>query len=296
MAHARRGYSKSFAESIRWHIRIIGPWRVFRDGLRAVFCCSRGVGRVAIIGMECKEDLGRCPEDLGRCPEDLGRCPRLSCLALSGRGQGWFEIGDLGQRPRLPNLPEYLKMRYLNTLLVAVLCTCALQAAEPTQRFGIFYNPDLYPQKTPKETLDSVIGAIERDRIEYLVAHLLDPALVTERMNAMTTYYERVAAQQISSTGAGMNLRGNDLQNRVSERGIDLNFRGLATSIRAKLNDEPTNLKEMKLLLSDGQFQEGGDTARVTHKAFKDKALYFKKVGDRWFMENRKEEAAPPKE
>jgi hypothetical protein len=75
-----------------------------------------------------------------------------------------------------------------------------------------------------------------------------------------------------------------------------LNFKAFAEAVRAKLADEPTNIKEMKLFLSDGKFTEMGDTARVTHKAFKDKTIYFKKIGDRWFLENRKDDSAAPKE
>lgn len=176
-----------------------------------------------------------------------------------------------------------------------LVTSTVLPAADPKQLFGIFLNSDLYPQKTPKDALESAIGAIERDRIEYLIAHLLDPTLVADRMQGMTPYFEKIASEQISSTGQGMNLRGAELQTRVRDRAVELNFKAFSALVREKLKDEPANLKEMKLFLSDGVFTDDGTNGKVTHKGFKDKALYFKKVGERWFIENRKEEpVAPP--
>lgn len=185
-------------------------------------------------------------------------------------------------------------MRYLATL-VLVSCSFTLFGAEPKEAFGIFINPDLYPQNNPKKALESTIGALERDRSEYLIAHLLDPAFVKAQLDAMTPYYEKVAADQIATTGAGQKLRGDELQLRVRERAVQLNFKAFAEAIRAKMADEPNNIKELKLFLSDGKFSEEGETAKVTHKSFKDKTIYFKKVGERWFLENRKDDA-PAKE
>ena len=47
--------------------------------------------------------------------------------------------------------------------------------------------------------------------------------------------------------------------------------------------------------MSDGKFEDTETGAKVTHPDVKDRALYFRKVGDRWFLENRQEDLPPPK-
>jgi hypothetical protein len=57
-------------------------------------------------------------------------------------------------------------------------------------------------------------------------------------------------------------------------------------------------LKDLRRFLREGEFKTSGESATAVLKDVTDRALYFKKVKDRWFLENRKEEAAgpPPKE
>ena len=186
--------------------------------------------------------------------------------------------------------------------LVAVAAALGLAAAAAAQdvprRFGILHNPDLYRQGTPTETLRSALGAIGRERYDYLAAHLLDPDWVDARLAVNQPYFERVAGEQIVATAAGAQLKGPALQARVTEVGTRLNFQDLTGNIRRKLADEPDHLKDMRRFLRDGEVKTSGDSAAIVLKDVKDRALYFKKVKDRWFLENRKDEAAapPPKE
>ena len=52
----------------------------------------------------------------------------------------------------------------------------------PTNRYGIALNLRAYPQATPKETLASVLQAIEQKRFDYLMAQLAEPSFVDERV------------------------------------------------------------------------------------------------------------------
>lgn len=159
-------------------------------------------------------------------------------------------------------------------------------------RFDVIFNPDLYPQGTPQETLNSILGAISRDRYDYIIAHLLDPVYVEARLASTQPYFERAAAEQIGSTAGGKLLRDAALQTRINEVATRLNVRNLAEQMRQKIIDEPDNLKELKRMARDGAFQSGGDTTVVTLKDVKDRSLSFKKAGGRWFVENRKEQVA----
>jgi hypothetical protein len=183
--------------------------------------------------------------------------------------------------------------------LVAGLLFAGVAAAQPDAvppRFDVIYNPDVYFQDTPQRTLNSVLDALSRDRYDYLAAHLLDPAFVDARLGATQSYFERVAADQIAQTLAGSALRAADLDARVRTVGLRLNVQDFTGQIRRKLADEPDHLRDLKRFARDGRFQAAGDTATATLPDVKDRALYFKKVGDRWFLENRKDERPPAKE
>jgi hypothetical protein len=188
-------------------------------------------------------------------------------------------------------------MRPLMTL-AAGLVLAAAASAQDAPRFEILHNPELYHQESPKATVESVLGAISRERYDYIVAHLMDPEWVDARMFKNQTYFDRVAGEQIVSTASGARLTGKDLDTRVREVSTRLNFQTLTGQVRKKLNDEPEHTKMLRRFFRNGDFQVAGETATATLKDTKDRALYFKKVKDRWFIENRMEEAAapPPKE
>ncbi len=132
------------------------------------------------------------------------------------------------------------------------------QAPDVVPRFDVIYNPDLYSQDTPQDTLKSILGAVSRDRFDYVVAHLLDPTYIDARMGSTRTYFERVAAEQIGSTSAGRLLRDAALQTRIREVGTQLSSRNLADQIRRKIDDEPSNLKELKRFAARGRFNPEG--------------------------------------
>lgn len=189
-------------------------------------------------------------------------------------------------------------MRPLLAVAAGLVLAAAAAAQDVPPRFDLLHNPDLYRQDTPQEALRSALAAVSRERYDYVIAHLLDPEWVDARIATNRAYFERVAGEQVVATAAGAQLRGAALQARVQEVGTRLNFQDLTGIVRRKLGDDPDHLKEMRRLLRDGEFKVSGETATAVLKDAKDRALYFKKVKDRWFLENRKDEAAapPPKE
>ena len=185
-------------------------------------------------------------------------------------------------------------MRPLYPLAIGLLLTAAAAGQDVPARFGVLHNPDLYKQDSPQDVLAAALGAVNRERYDYLAAHLLDPEWVDGRLATNRAYYDRVAGEQIVSTAAGAALRGADLDARVREVSTRLNFQRLTGDIRRKLGDEPGNVRELARFAREGQFQVAGDTAKATLKDVPDRALYFKKANNRWFIENRKDEAAGP--
>src|SRR5437667_9610302 len=51
------------------------------------------------------------------------------------------------------------------------------------QRYGLDLDAKRFPQSNPKEALGSVLKAIGDKRIDYLLAHLADPAFVDKRVS-----------------------------------------------------------------------------------------------------------------
>lgn len=131
----------------------------------------------------------------------------------------------------------------------------------PPSRYGIEANLRDYPQETPKETLASVLQAIERRRINYLLAHLADPTFVDKRVKE---------------------IYGGDFEELVRET-------------TSKLADNPAAVKELERFLKEGEWEGGDTSASAKLKDIKDRQVYLRKIGRRWYLENRqKPEPAKP--
>jgi hypothetical protein len=116
-------------------------------------------------------------------------------------------------------------------------------------RYGIAPDLQRFPQATAKETLSSLLKAVETKRVDYAVAQLADPAFVDERVKRL---YGGRFDEQVEDT-------------------------------RARL--DPLTLKQLQRFLKDGDWQEDKD--RVTVRLREDKrCLFFKKDKGRWFMEH----------
>jgi hypothetical protein len=137
----------------------------------------------------------------------------------------------------------------------------AAKESDPGRRYG--YDADLatYPQKTPQETLGSVLKAIENKRIAYLMAQLAEPGYVDER---------------VQKVHAGK-------------------FDGLVNETTEKVARDPGVIRKMRRYLSDGMWDTQGNSASAQIKAVPER-VFFKKIGNRWFFENKNRPDAQPKE
>lgn len=177
-------------------------------------------------------------------------------------------------------------------LILAGLLVGQLATAQEADRYGILPNTDLYKQDTPKDALGSVILAIERERFDYLAAHLLPKEFVDGRIKKNAGYYEKVAAEQISKTAVGATLKGAELQAKIKSTADLLGFRQIIDTMAKKQADEPDTLRTLKRFLREGKFEEAGDTVSVTLDGVKDRAIFLKKIEGRWYFENRREAPA----
>lgn len=142
--------------------------------------------------------------------------------------------------------------------LLGLLVFCLPVLAQEGTRYGVALDAKTYPQGTAKETLASVMKAAENKKHDYLLAQLVDPKVIDARVKA--------------SGG---------------------NFAQVVEEAREKL--DAAALKQFAKFEKDGTWTEvSKDQVQVTLKESKDRSLFFKKVGDRWFVENKYNDPPPP--
>jgi hypothetical protein len=123
----------------------------------------------------------------------------------------------------------------------------------PAKRHGIEAELKSYPQATPKETLGSLIKAVEAKRIDYVLSQLADPAWTDRR---------------VKETEGG--------------------FPALVEESTGLLVANPATLKRLNKLSTEGEWKVETESAVVRLKDVDDAALFFRNADGRWYMENRK--------
>jgi hypothetical protein len=145
-------------------------------------------------------------------------------------------------------------MRFSIALLIGLTGTAGLLAAEGHAKLGGRYGIDLdlntYPQDTPKTALASVLKAADAGRFDYLVAQLADPSFIDARVKSL---FDGRFAEQVQDT-------------------------------RARL--DPSAIKELRRFLKDGEWTAGNAEASVRLKDESDRAVFFRKIDGRWFLEH----------
>jgi hypothetical protein len=149
-------------------------------------------------------------------------------------------------------------MRKVIALLICVLngmaSVPALQGKDPPKRYGIEADFDSFPQQAPKPALESVIKAIDQKKIDYLLAHLADPAWVDNRVKT---------------------VHGGKFDSMVKETSD-------------KFAKDPTAITDLRRILKEGEWKEEDTSASACLKDAKDSCVFLRKIEGRWFLEDRK--------
>ncbi|QEL18180.1 hypothetical protein [Limnoglobus roseus] len=192
------------------------------------------------------------------------------------------------------------------TILLTLPAFAAAQttAAKVAPRYGIAINTRTFTQTTAKETLTSAIKAVEENRFDVLVAHLIDPKVTEARAAENGRLLENEVEKDLQQVREKQ--RANPI-NVASEEKLPFEpmafaqfvkaeakvrgFKAAIEEVRQKFAGDTSLIPEMKRFLRDGDFTNTPDGAKVTLKDAKGKAIFFTKVNDRWFIEDRKEDA-----
>jgi hypothetical protein len=173
------------------------------------------------------------------------------------------------------------------------------------QRYGIRLNLRLYPQDTPKAVLESLLAAIEKKQYAYIVAHLLDPATVDARLDDRAVLFLDVAEKELRQEQLRQPSAALPSERRVPkdpqewkewvvQRAREHAFRELVQQVQQRLEAEPHILRSFAKILTGGQFTDTANGVKATHPEVPEGALYFRQVGTRWYIENRREDLPSP--
>ncbi|MSR33093.1 MAG: hypothetical protein EXR99_16510 [Gemmataceae bacterium] len=126
------------------------------------------------------------------------------------------------------------------------------QGVKPAARFGVPADATLFPQSNPKELQLSLLKALGEKRIDYLLAHLVDPSYVDERI---TRVYEG-------------------------------RFEGQFEETRSKLENPPLK-GEFEKILKEGKMEATAATAVLRLPALPEREIHFAFKGGKWYLLNR---------
>jgi len=144
-------------------------------------------------------------------------------------------------------------MRWIVAFLIGWVWVSGAWGQEVGNRYGIDTDLDNYPQAMPKETLESILKAIQIKKVDYLLAQLADPAYVDKRVKE---------------------VHGGKFEDMVKET-------------TTKLIDDPETVKMFRRFLKEGEWENAEDASSAKLKGVKER-VFFRKVGGRWFLEDRK--------
>ena len=116
------------------------------------------------------------------------------------------------------------------------------------RRYGVEADLPHYPQSDPQQTIRSVIKATAKGNIEYMLAHLVSPTQVDEKLGGSQQAFEKLAVKPSPK--------------------------------KAKIL-----IDSMKRQLSDGTWTIRRNLAWAKVDGMPDLSL--EKIGNRWFMHNR---------
>ena len=183
-------------------------------------------------------------------------------------------------------------------VLLAAWPAAAQEPSGPIQpRYGVVAAPEAYPQRTPREALLSAARAIERGKVDYLVAHVIDPRFIDARVTARARLIEEDIERQLRAERDAQRLNrprtgalpvepaafAAVVQRTARERA----FREVVRDVRDTLAENPDHVREFRRFARDGVIVDAGDTSSGSLRGVADRQVFFRKDGDRWFVEDR---------
>jgi hypothetical protein len=159
--------------------------------------------------------------------------------------------------------------------LISCLCGAATIAQDderpkkPTRRYGFEVDEFTYPQKTPKEAMKSIAFALDRKKMEYMLAQLVDPDYVDYWVDRFKKDF----------------VRGRE------EAKTLLAFDRLVHETNQYYRKDPLIQKDLRVFAKKADWSEEGNVAVGTVLAIPARKVFLRRIDERWFLENRQQDS-----
>jgi hypothetical protein len=167
-------------------------------------------------------------------------------------------------------------MRFL-IFMAGALAAGTLSAQGPLAvRYTFEVDEEAFPQKRPDEALKSVVRAIAMQKYDYFMAQLVDPAYVDRRVAVYKKGFDKGKEE-------GKALRA---------------FQRLVKEIEEHFLEDPALVQDLKRFAKEAEWKQEEGRAVGTVKALAGRQVFLRRIGERWFFENRQRdvEKEPEKE
>jgi hypothetical protein len=190
-------------------------------------------------------------------------------------------------------------------LMPAAAFTQELPKRAPV-RYGVVLTEtlaELYPQTDPKAALDSAVKILEAKRYELFAAHFLDPEFFDEKVIERARSIEGAVEKELLEVReaqrrnpASVNnanrlpIEPKPFQDKVRDEAMKRAFGLSVKDIVEHLVDSPEVPRLFRKFWRAGELSETAAGAGFVHKDHPGLTVFLKRVGDRWYLENRQTE------
>ncbi|MSQ94883.1 MAG: hypothetical protein EXR98_10065 [Gemmataceae bacterium] len=162
-------------------------------------------------------------------------------------------------------------VRCITTLAFVILCAASSAQDEvkkkAPRRFGFDADDITFPQQTPKEAMNSIAKALERKKVDYLLAHLADAIYVDYWVDQYKDDFPL----------------GKEEGKRL------LAFDRLARETTLYFQNDPLIVKDLRTFAKLAEWKEDEGIAVGTVETIPARKVFLKKIGDRWFLQNKQQ-------
>ena len=159
----------------------------------------------------------------------------------------------------------------LTLLVVALLGAISSgqgdEKKKSARRFGFDVDQETFPQKTPAEAMKSIGLALDRKKVDYVLAHMTDPSYVDYWVGRYKVDFPK-----------------------ASESGKELlAFERLVAETNLYFQNDPLIVKDLRIFAKDAKWEEKDDVAIGTVETIAARKVFLRKVGERWFLKNEQQ-------
>jgi hypothetical protein len=163
------------------------------------------------------------------------------------------------------------RMMRIPVALIALVALGALSDAQDEKkkawRYGFDVDEVTFPQKSPDEAMASIVRAIDRQKVDYLLAQMSDPLYVDYWV---LTYKKDVNV-------------GKEEGKRL------LAFERLVRETNTYFQNDPLIVRDLRIFAKEAKWEEKEDLAIGTTERVAGRKVFLRKIGERWYLENKQQ-------